>query len=252
MTNDEDIDGLAAEYALGSLSLEERQEVDARRKADRTLSEAVDAWEKRLGTLSDGAPGIEPPPHLFAQIAHELWGQGDQIIQFTEFASLRRSSRRWRAIGLSAGALAACLAMIVVWLFQDLPAKPTTHPAALIAVLQRAADRTTADEGTNSQSRPAFVVSIDLKARSIVVSPVTARPVPRRSYELWLMQGRAATPSSLGVISQSEATTVPWRAGHVPDDFVDATLAVSLEPEGGSSTGMPAGPIAFVGKLVQP
>ncbi len=34
-----------------------------------------------------------------------------------------------------------------------------------------------------------------------------------------------------------------------PDNLLDATLAVSLEPEGGSPTGMPSGPLVFVGKL---
>jgi anti-sigma-K factor RskA len=34
-----------------------------------------------------------------------------------------------------------------------------------------------------------------------------------------------------------------------PDDLPQTTLVVSLEPEGGSPTGIPTGPLAFVGKL---
>src|SRR5260221_12560552 len=88
MTGEDDIDGLAAEYVLGSLSPEERQEVEARRKVDRALSDAVEAWEKRLGTLGDAAPAIEPPPQLFAKIAHRIWGGGGEAFQIAGFAWL--------------------------------------------------------------------------------------------------------------------------------------------------------------------
>ena len=50
MTNDDEIDGLAAEYVLGSLDPIERKEVDVRRKVDVALDDAIIAWEKRLGT----------------------------------------------------------------------------------------------------------------------------------------------------------------------------------------------------------
>ena len=42
----------------------------------------------------------------------------------------------------------------------------------------------------------------------------------------------------------------PWLATYPPCDLAYATLAVSLEPEGGSPNGMPTGPTIFAGKLV--
>ena len=44
MTEEEDIDGLAAEYVLGSLGSAERAEVDARRRIDTSLAAAIEAW----------------------------------------------------------------------------------------------------------------------------------------------------------------------------------------------------------------
>jgi anti-sigma-K factor RskA len=246
MTDDDDIDGLAAEYVLGSLDPVERKQVAARRRTDAALSEAIGVWERRLGTLSDGVPGIEPPAHIFASIANRLWGEGGRTIETTETTPLRRSARRWRGLAVGAGALAACLALIAVWLFQNLPSSPT----ALVAELHRNAVGGTADENLKSTGPPGFVVSLDLTAHTIKVRPVAARPTPRRSYQLWLTQGGAATPSSLGVISQSDSTTSAWRRLGPPGDLVNATLSVSLEPEGGSPTGMPSGPIVFIGKLV--
>jgi anti-sigma-K factor RskA len=94
------------------------------------------------------------------------------------------------------------------------------------------------------------VVSLDLVAHTIKIAPATVRPAPRRSYQLWLTQGGSAAPSSLGLVSQSEPTTSAWRTPATPADLVNATLSVSLEPEGGSPTDMPSGPIVFIGKLV--
>src|SRR5204863_3597086 len=74
MTEDEDIDGLAAEYALGSLSPTERRQVDARRQADASLAAAIAAWERRLAPLSDRVPGVAPPPQLLDGILSRISG----------------------------------------------------------------------------------------------------------------------------------------------------------------------------------
>src|SRR5882757_526236 len=73
MSDADDIDGLAAEYVVGSLDALERKEVAARRKVDATLDAAIRAWENRLGALSDAVPKVEPPQGLFLKIAREVW-----------------------------------------------------------------------------------------------------------------------------------------------------------------------------------
>src|SRR5439155_13000731 len=106
MIDHEDIDGLAAEYVLGSLDPAERAQVNSRRGSDRELKEAIESWEKRLGTLSDGVPGIEPPANLFASIAGRLWGDESRVIRMTEAAPFDRSARRWRGLAVGASGLA--------------------------------------------------------------------------------------------------------------------------------------------------
>ena len=56
-------------------------------------------------------------------------------------------------------------------------------------------------------------------------------------------------PISLGMLTLPETTTSPWQATYPPDSLVQTTLAVSLEPECGSTTGQPSGPLVFIGKL---
>jgi len=61
MTEEEDIDGLAAEYALGSLDVAERKQVAARRKTDASLHDAIESWQHRLAPLSQRLPGDLSP-----------------------------------------------------------------------------------------------------------------------------------------------------------------------------------------------
>lgn len=124
MTEREDIDGLAAEYVLGTLDVAERRQVDLRRGTDASLSAAIDAWERRLAPLNDR--GIAPPPHLLGLIVSRVTGLVAPQPQPAEVVPLRRSSgRRWALIA-AGGALAACLALAVVWTAVQQPA-PQEH-----------------------------------------------------------------------------------------------------------------------------
>src|ERR1700674_2108251 len=136
MTDDDDIDGLAAEYVLGSLDPAERKEVAARRRMDGALDDAVKAWEKRLGPLSDLVPGIEPRSDLFSKIASQLWVPRDRLVGRARAPFQHKGTKRRLALSAGACALAACLAMAVVWVFQASPG----IPALLVAKLQRSTD----------------------------------------------------------------------------------------------------------------
>jgi anti-sigma-K factor RskA len=245
MTEDEDLDGLAAEYALGSLDLAERREVDARRKRDSALDRAVTDWERRLAPLAAGVHGIEPPSDLFSRIASRVWGVDSGAGATVIPLSGRRRTGGLRVSALAGfGALAACLLLGVAWVLLNGPAAP----ALLVAELHRSAG-TAADEGAGATGSPALKVTVDLKTHSMTVTPVSIRAAPKRSFQLWLLQSGGAPPVSLGLISHAAPTRVPWREDYPTSGLVDDTLAVSLEPEGGSPAGAPTGPVLYVGKL---
>jgi anti-sigma-K factor RskA len=105
MNEDDDIDGLAAEYVLGSLNPGERSRVNARCKTDATLADAIEAWQRRLGPLSSQLPGIAPPLHLFDRILIQIAGQDAQ--------PQRRNLGRSRSLAAGAAAVAACVALII-------------------------------------------------------------------------------------------------------------------------------------------
>jgi anti-sigma-K factor RskA len=76
------------------------------------------------------------------------------------------------------------------------------------------------------------------------VRRVAGAAPPDKSYELWAVAPNTA-PRSLGLVEEASLS----RVLDVPPSG-DLTLAVSLEPKGGSPTGAPTGPVVFTGALV--
>ena len=115
---------------------------------------------------------------------------------------------------------------------------PSPKPAQFVAVLEK------------DGSQPAFLLSFDLERRTLMVKNVGA-PLPAgKSYQLWLLSSRFSSPRSLGVIGSQEYSR-PQLAAFDSVLLNAATYAVSLEPEGGSPTGTPTGPMLYSGKLIQ-
>jgi anti-sigma-K factor RskA len=237
MMNGEDIDLVAAEYVLGTLPADERAAAALRARRERPLAEAIDAWSRRLGPLVEAIPPREAPAHIWPQIearidarSHEQSGTEAQIIR------IERRLGRWRTGAIAASAMAASLMLFVG--YRELVQPPQDR--TLVAVLQK-----------DAQS-PAFLVSVDLDKRLLTIRPVAAEPQRGKSYELWLVNDELKAPRSLGIVGDKPFTVVhPQLAGYSPKVIEQATLAVSLEPEGGSPTGAPTGPVLWAGKLIQ-
>jgi anti-sigma-K factor RskA len=74
----------------------------------------------------------------------------------------------------------------------------------------------------------------------------TATPPHDRAFELWAIAPGATQPRSLGVISPNGEL----KLSRLPPDLRDgATLAISIEPIGGSPTQLPSGPVVYVGSV---
>ena len=179
-------------------------------------------------------------------------GSGDDELQ-----RLRGSVRRWRKVAFFLLLLAFAVAGLGYvretrpeYLPPDL--RPTTRtvevtknveipspkPAQYVAILDK--------EGV----QPAFLLSFDLERRTVMVRNVSAPTHPGKSYELWLMSSKFSAPRSLGVI-RAEEYSRPELASYDAVTLNSATYGISLEPEGGSRSGKPSGPMLYSGKLVQ-
>lgn len=256
MTHDEDQDALAAEYVLGTLDPQERKQAEARVAADPDFAALVRGWERRLGELHAMVDPIEPPPQVWDKVRAAVAGaEGRAEMRLPDVAeppalapadrtaeviALSRRVRRWRGVAAVTGALAAALLLFVAIRGWTPAAGPDGKPGGrFVAVLQQSA------------SAPAFLLTVDVDAKSFTVRRVGASPEPGKSFELWLVSERFPQPRSLGVIGGDDFTTRPALAAFDPETINKATYAVSLEPEGGSPTGAPTGPVLFVGNLIE-
>lgn len=239
MTDNEDIDGLAAEYVLGSLGPSERQAVSERRRHERALNEAIAAWESRLAALNDGLPGVAPPADLYNKVVSRVRAAPGRDAGRPPV----RRQEGWRT-SLMAGtvALAACL-LLALGIIRYLG---TQDPDLLVAQLHRTNAQGTGDEA----HLPAFAVTVDRK-RTLSVRPILVRPTLGKSYALWVVPQSGATPIFLGTVSPSAPTTLPWSANRPLREFVNSSLMITLEPEGMSGAQLPVGQVAFSGTLLR-
>jgi anti-sigma-K factor RskA len=291
MAYSEDHIALAAEYALGTLDGDERAQVETMMAVDKEFTAIVQAWEFRLGVLNQMVGSVEPRPIVWENIRRAIGHGSEQQAPLVlpdapappppevpvaandagEFASLppipaasdsnvvrlEGRARRWRNIASIASALAAALlVMLTMQVYQPdlLPAAIRPKPriqtvevktppppagAQYVALLQ------------GDSNSPAFILTVDAASRNFTVRKVGAQPAPGKSYELWIVSDKLQRPRSLGVIGGGDFTARPVLSGYDPTVVNQATYAVTVEPEGGSPTGVATGPIVYTGKLIE-
>jgi anti-sigma-K factor RskA len=235
MTELDDIDALAAEYVLGTLGAVERTAVAARRQREPQLDAAIKVWERRLAPLNEAISDVAPPPETFSKIQRLVQERSASAATGTTVTDLTRRLNRWRATALAASAIAAALLLTIG--AREFAPKPKSKN--LVAVLQKDA------------ASPAFLVSVNIDDRIMTVRPVAAKHEPGKSFELWIIHDSLGKPKSLGVIDESQPMKRPTLAAYKPDVIEGSTYAVTLEPEGGSPSGAPTGPVLFAGKMIE-
>jgi anti-sigma-K factor RskA len=226
-----DDEGLAAEFALGTLDAAERATVAARRQREPELDAAISAWEGRLSPLAEAAPEAAPPPGLFERIKARL----DAPASAVDLSDvLQARLQRWRAATAGAGMLAAGLAAALAFVVTTRP----VVPHQFVAVLQKGPDE------------PAFAMTVDIDKQEFSVRPVSAPAPVGKSYELWIIAPKLGAPKSLGVIDVRAVSRDRPLSAYDRGTVEGATYAVTLEPEGGSPDGKPSGAPVFAGKLI--
>jgi len=226
----------AAEYALGVLTAPERAEAERRIKTDSTFAALVGWWEERLSALLDALPGQTPPRVVWMRIAAQLGLERSAPAGERGFWS---NIAVWRA-ATGAFAVAAAASVAVIMLSPETPTQvvsPVTPPAALTAV-----GMLKAEDGPTS-----FVVTFDRANQRLIIAPVGASGAPDKSFELWMLPN-GGDPVSMGMLDENGVMTIGTDKLVGPDGE-RAALAVTIEPRGGSPSGLPTGPVIASGKL---
>ncbi|HEY1934608.1 MAG TPA: anti-sigma factor [Acetobacteraceae bacterium] len=220
----DDPDPLAAEYVLGTLDTVTARQVAQRAETDPVLRAAISAWEDRLTPLASLVEPVTPPDAMWQRLSASIAFDPIAPVSATVLARAWRSVVVWRVTSGVGLALAASLAL-AVWL-RPPPAQPV---AALVPAGSEAA---------------AYVAQLEPNG-TLRVAALRAVPVAEgKDLELWALPEGAKRPIPLGVLPGSGIRVVP-----VGFPTKGTQLLISLEPKGGSPTGLPTGPVLFGGTL---
>lgn len=243
----ETLEEIAGEYVLGTLSYEERRAAKERLKTDANFARLVHEWEERLNPLSETQEPVAAPLGIWHKISHALDDQPviDPIPKVTEIdtpqdnvTKLATSRNRWRAAFVGAMALAASfIGLQAAGIYLPFFPKPAAE-GRFIAVLN--------PTGTST----GFVIRVDVGTKKLEIQRLAEKAPQGKDYELWVIEPKQS-PKSLNVVGKDSVQQVGYSPlTNSPQGQSPLTFAISLEPEGGSKTGQPTGPIVFSGQLI--
>ena len=226
------LDALAAAYALGTLGPRARRRLARLAQRDPVIASALRQWEWRLAALSEGAPGVIPPPSAWDGIRDRLGiaEPGATRPSTPTKVSWWGSLALWRGLAVAGFSLAFALGISLL--------APRERPFESVVVVLAGPD-----------AKPALIATAERGSRYLTVKAVTDVAIARdRALELWMLpEGRP--PRSLGLVPAAGIERVALSAPvGVALQNVPA-LAVSLEPAGGSTTGAPTGPVLYTGRV---
>lgn len=225
-------DRLAADYVAGTLRGPARRRLEALMPAHPHLRQAVLAWQERLAPLTASIEPQDPPPIVWSRIESRIGGAPARLAA--------PGPRWWQRLGLWQGLSGLALAAVV-----GLAVLVTEPPPAPIVVVLGPAAPGDVTQAAGALVPSSFVAGISPDGRAVVMRPVNTVDLRSdKALELWAVPAQGA-PRSLGLVSAGGVTTVQRRKALEGA----AALAVSLEPQGGSPSGAPTGPVLYVGKL---
>ena len=221
---------LAADYALGALGAAERAAAERRLASDPAFRAEVEAWQAMLAPLADDIAPVAPPAALWARIDAATRPAAATVPQ-PRSQSMWKSLNLWRYL---AGA-STVAAVIAVTLLVARSPQPAQQPI-LVA-------RLAASDGSG-----VITATYDAARGAVILTPAGKSDAAGKTPELWVIEGDKP-PRSLGTIDISTSTSTAIPPERLRGLKIGSTLAISLEPKGGSPTGAPTGPVVASGKL---
>jgi anti-sigma-K factor RskA len=220
-------DVAAAELALGLLERDERGAALRRMLAEPNFAREVERWRVHFGALFAAGPEVEPAPDLVEHVMACLDGPPPP----------RRQPGLWKPIAIATSMAAASMLGVLVTRPGPETRPPVTiaRPAPMVAAFM-----------ITGQTAPLVATYDSKRGRLSMPGPM---PIPAgKSAQLWAIGGTGA-PQPLGLFHEA--------GGRVEADARSAhpmapgtTLAISIEPLGGSPTGLPTGPVVGSATLV--
>ena len=226
-------DMLSVEYILGTLQGAARIRFEQLLKQRADWAQSFAWWESHIHLLADTVPAVNPPKRVWKTIESRLFAQ-----------RAAKANSWWKGFAFISTALAASLATILVLQSPKpgslTPVDETTPAAIALLSSEKAVAGWLLSETKNAANE------VEMKA----ISLASLEAKPENAFELWLLPADKSKPISLGLLPQQGVAKFKIPAQIVPL-MAPGSLAVSLEPVGGSPTGQPTGAVLYQGKLAK-
>ncbi|MFJ2323023.1 anti-sigma factor domain-containing protein [Pseudomonas sp. NPDC087817] len=210
---------LAADYAIGLMSTAARRRFEQLLLDDAALRAEVAQWQDTLASLTESLPEQPVPDRVWHGITARIEPQVLHVPQKRPF---------WNWLRLTA---AAASIVVLVFLGSLYDRDDARYRATLLS----------------ANAQPAL--KVEAHADYLQVEPLILAAVDAdRSLELWAIPADGK-PISLGVIPAGGKGKVELSEAQKVLIDKPIALAVSLEPKGGSPTGLPTGAVLYQGAL---
>lgn len=215
---------LAGEYVLGTLRGFAFRRFERLVRDDPGMQREVDYWQAHFAPLDQGIEPVNPPVRVWRNIERRLgWRRGLSRFGF------------WRGIALAGVAAALVLATVSILLPKLQPTGPQ-YQATL----------------TDQQAHSAWRVRFRPDDKRLQLQAVAPRAIGAdKAYELWVLPAGGAAPRSLGLLPLSGSRTLALSPAIAKLLAQSGKIAVSIEPSGGSPTGLPTGPVVYQAQLLR-
>jgi len=259
---------LIGEYVLGLLEGPDAQEVEGWIARDRAAAEMALQWEDDLLALAARVPALAPSASVWTRIQASVAQRASsaaapsasaqpasdaapdasapQTPSTSRPAAPRSApaatrkpaswgSRLWDSVPtwrwVSAGFAAAAI-MLAIFPNRETPVPPQ------VAVLQ----------APGEAAKPGWVLTV-MGSGDVRIDPLVGLDAPSdRAVQLWTLAPGETRPRSLGLVAGSN--TINVAAAAVGKIQPGQLFEMTLEPQGGSPTGRPTGPVLFIGRVV--
>lgn len=230
---------LAQRYVVGTQQGAARRRFASLIQQRADVREAVARWEQRLVPLAWQLEPMTPSDLLWQRIVRQT-GAGE--------VRSPRTSGAGRGVWRGLAAACAMLAIFMAGGWWNAEQRPTKIVKQ--TVIERVTEQVSVALVASEDGEALWLTRIGDTSGELAVRVVgNVLAQPGNDYQLWALTD-AGVPVSLGLLPQSGSLTISLGSEERAALERSSTLAVSLEPPGGSPKAVPTGPVLYTAPLL--
>ncbi len=266
---------LSAQYALGTLQGRARSRFETLLRGDAGLREEVSFWHERFSEFAARLKPVAPREVVWTALAQTIAVDANKVVALTARSAASAATQQpARILVWQAWATAASVAVLALGLglarelsrtetlklslqnehnrsealgadLQRQQARAQQLGAALTLAINQPLPYVAVIQPAGGDARWAITLHPESKVMRIALTgSKMPADVSLNSLELWMLDSKGK-PHSLGLLPTESSSTYDMTLPSLPASEMGAslTLAVSVEPHGGSPTGAPTGKV---------